>query len=105
MNTLIGTLQDITDKHAPIKRISNTKKKTTKKPWITKGILISIKKKQKLFKTNFLRNKYQNIKQYKIYNNKLNKIKETAQKQYFISQFNMYKGNIKTTWKLIGMFS
>ena len=103
MNKLIGTLQDITDKHAPIKKISNTKKRQLKKPWITKGILISIKKKQKLFKTHFLSKEAQKIKQYKIYNNKLTKIKETAKKEYFISQFNMYKGNIKTTWKLIGM--
>ena len=39
------TFNSLLQKHAPIKKLSNKDKKTMKKPWITKGILKSIEKK------------------------------------------------------------
>ena len=57
----------------------------------------------KLFKSHFLSKDPDKIKQYKIYNNKLNKLKEQAKKNYFTAQFNLNKHNIKATWGLIGM--
>ena len=66
-------------------------------------LLVSIKKRHELFKSHFLCKDPDKIKQYKIYNNKLNKIKEQAKKNYFMAQFNLNKHNIKATWELIGM--
>ena len=43
------------------------------------------------------------IKEYKIYNQKLNKLISQAKKNYFDLQFSLNKGNMKTTWKLIDM--
>ena len=43
------------------------------------------------------------VRQYNIYNNKLNKVKFIAKKNYFEQQFAINKNNIKTTWELIGM--
>jgi hypothetical protein len=45
MNNIIDILQDITDKHALVCRLSK-KRKRKNKPWITNAILISIKHKQ-----------------------------------------------------------
>ena len=73
-----------------------------KKPWISNCILVSIERKQKMFKTHYLSHDPDKIKDYKIYSNKLNKIKQIARKKYLESQFEMDKGNIKMTWKLIG---
>ena len=101
MSSVINTLQHITDKHAPIKKASNSKMKQLKKPWISSSILISIKKRHKLFKSHFLSGDPEKIKQYKIYNNKLNKVKATAKKNYFDSQLALNKNNFKITWKLI----
>ena len=56
MNNIIEVLQGITDKHAPIEKVTNAKKRQLKKPWISHGILKSIKTKQKMFKTHFLSN-------------------------------------------------
>ena len=67
MSSVINKLQHITDKHAPTKKASNSN-----------SILVSIKKRHKLFKSHFLSGDPEKIKQYKIYNNKLNKIKATA---------------------------
>ena len=45
--TTIGT-------HAPLKPLSRQQRKLSQKPWITKGILISIKKKRVMLKSHFL---------------------------------------------------
>ena len=103
MNNIVNALTKITDKHAPIKKTSKSQQRLLAKPWISNCLLVSIKKRQKLFKSHFLSNDPDKIKQYKIYNNKLNKIKELAKKSYFADQFNIYKYNIKATWGLIGM--
>ena len=52
----ISTLQLIVHKHAPRKQISQSKQKQFSKPWITNGILKSIKTKQSMYRTHFLSN-------------------------------------------------
>ena len=44
------TFNNLLQKHAPIKRFSNKDKKTMKKPWITKGILKSIERKNRIYR-------------------------------------------------------
>ena len=100
---VINILQKITEKHAPIKKTPQSKRRQLKKPWITAGILKSIKTKHKLFNSSFLSKDPDKVKTYKKFNNKLNKIKETAKKNYFKQQFEMNKSNLSATWKLIGM--
>ena len=41
-------------RHAPLRKLTRRQKRLNKKPWITNRILISIKKKQKLYRTHFL---------------------------------------------------
>ena len=53
LEQFISLFKSVVDNHDPIKRASRKKHKLLKKPWITKGILISIKNKQKMY-TNFL---------------------------------------------------
>lgn len=52
----ISTLQLIVDKYAPRKQISQSKQKQFSKPWITNGVLKSIKNKQSIYRTHFLSN-------------------------------------------------
>ena len=103
MNRVTQILQQISDKHAPVRRASKQRRKQLNKPWISNAILISIKKKQKRFMTHFLSNNQEKVRKYKVYNNKLNKIKELAKKTYLRTHFDLHKNNLKTTWKLIGM--
>ena len=44
------TFNNLLQKHAPIKKLSNKDKKTMKKTWITKGILKSIEKKNRIYR-------------------------------------------------------
>ena len=51
---VIQTIPVVFDKHAPNKIISNSMRKKLMRPWITTGILKSIKTKQRMYKTHFL---------------------------------------------------
>ena len=102
MNNIVDTLQRLTDKHEPVKKASNSMRRKLQKPWITRGMLKSIRKRYKLYISHFLSADSKKVKQYKTYSNKLNKIINIAKKQYYEAQFALYKANIKMTWKLIG---
>ena len=70
-NRLIKTISDVIETRAPLQTASRRQKRLQKRPWITKGILISIKNKQKLYKTYFLGGSNFEKFYYKIYANKL----------------------------------
>ena len=62
------------DTHAPLKKLSRKQKRLRSKPWITKGLLISIKKKQKLHKTHNIFDSINEKLYYKKYSNLLTKV-------------------------------
>ena len=66
------------DRHAPLILASRRKRKLIKKPWITKGIYTSIRRKQKLYVSHFLNGSEVHKRFYKTYANKLTKIKTLA---------------------------
>ena len=47
---LISAISAVIDKHAPLQKTSRWQKRIQRNPWLTKGILTSIKKKQKLYR-------------------------------------------------------
>ena len=99
---IINVIQDLVNKHVPLKQASLSKKKQLIKPWITDGILKSIKTKQKMYRTHFHSNNIEKVNQYKRYSNKLNKVKLESKNYYYNTQFAKCKNNMKATWKLIG---
>ena len=71
------------------------------KPWITKSLLCSIRKKHKLYK-KYLSTKSQPSKELYIkYKNKLTKILRAAEKKYYYDKFASVKENIRGTWREI----
>ena len=48
--TFLHFINKTLDKHAPIKTVKKRENKTISKPWITRGIKTSIKKRDKLYK-------------------------------------------------------
>ena len=78
--------------------------KVPRMPWITKSILRSITKKNKLYyqykrrSSDFLWRKYSN------YRNTLTSVLRVAKKKYYSAQFQMTFNNIKNTWKVIRSF-
>ena len=75
---MLNTIKTLVNNHAPLKQVSRSKRKQFTKPWITNGILKSIKTKQKMYHTHFHSNNINKVIQYKKYSNKLNKIKQKS---------------------------
>ena len=56
VSSLIAIFKDILDRHAPLRPMSKKEQRLSNKPWITPGILNSIKTKNKLFQNYFKSN-------------------------------------------------
>ena len=71
-------------------------------PWVSPGILISIKKCKKYYKTH-LRNRTckKTYQRYTANNNQLKKTKRAAKKLFYEEQCNEHKGNTKRLWNTI----
>ena len=81
MSNILNNLRIVTDRHAPVRKASRQKKKKLEKPWVSKAILLSIKRKHKLlFKTHFWSNDPRKQREYKTYSTRLSKIIKAARK-------------------------
>ena len=87
--------------HAPLKQMSKTKSNQKFKPWLTKGIIKSIKTKNKLYAKCYKQNNSNSISKYKHYSNKLTTIKRLAKEQYYTSLLLGHKSNISKQWAVI----
>jgi hypothetical protein len=89
----------IINKHAPIEFLTRKQAELEFKPWITKGLLTSIRKKGKLFKIfkNTLHTADYN--KYKFYRDTINSLLRKSKKQYHKNYFLQHANNIKKTWK------
>ena len=71
------------------------------KPWLSNGLLNSIKKKNKLYK-KFLQNPTpQSVTFYKTYKNKLNHSLRISKRLYYEKKLENCKSNNRATWKLL----
>ena len=78
----------LVNKHAPMKKISNRKAKQFSKPWITKGLLKSIRVKNKLYVSG-------DTAKYKMYRNKICTLTRISKQQYYTKFFNDNLTNMK----------
>ena len=95
--------QRICDKHAPILTQTATKRRNSaKKPWITTGILKSIRRKQKLY-SKFKSSNFdpQVGVKYKKYRNTLTLVLKNAKRRYFSNIFEECKDDTRKTWQTI----
>ena len=79
----VNIFTQVTNLHAPITKFSRRQLKLKSKPWITKGVFTSIRKKQKLYKSHFLSGISSSITYYKKYSNLLTKLKNVAKRLYY----------------------
>ena len=86
MEDFIHKFTTVLNKHALLRKPTRKEKRLAAKPWITKGILTSIKIKNKMYKELLTNNMTQQKTIFKIYRNKLTHIKEQAKKLYLINK-------------------
>ena len=75
--------------------------KTKKNPWITNGLLNSIKTKNKLFKFKTQYPIQSNIIKYNSFRNKLNSLIRTTKARYFKTKIPQNKNSSKDIWNLV----
>ena len=78
-----------------------TKSLSLLSPWMTKGLLKSSKKKQKLYEKVLKRRTYTNEKKYKNYKKLFECVKYRSKKLYYSTRLDTYVGNAKKTWDII----
>ena len=100
-NLFSQTIMNTIDKHAPLKRISRKQKKLFSKPWITKSILVSIRKKRLMIKSHFLEGVAVKKSFFKKYTNKLTKLKALSKKSYYSKELKNNQNHPRKTWDVI----
>lgn len=100
-DTFYSLITKTIDKHAPLKKLSRKKLRLQNNPWISKGLLISIKRKQKMHKTHYVNGTTVEQYFYKMYSNTLTKVKDLAKKNYYHNQLQISANNSKKTWKIL----
>ena len=90
---IYNKLNKLVKKHAPLKPLSKRKFKQSLKPWITKGLLKSIKIKNKnaLFASG-------DIDKYKFYRNKITTLIRQSKKLYYHTYFTKHINDMNKTW-------
>ena len=89
------------NKNCPLRRV-NRKTNLSKSPWITNGILNSIKHTSKLFRIYRLTNSETSGRNYRSYRNVLTKTIRSAKKSFYTNFFNQNKMNSRKIWRKIG---
>ena len=98
-NLFINTFNRHFNKLVPL--VKSSYKKSGNRPWITRGILLSIKRRNILYKKSVQKPSQHNKEKYKKYRNKLTSIIRSSRSLYYSKQFENVKGNMSSTWRII----
>ena len=95
-------LQTNCDHFLPIKQSRIKASQLRKEPWVTNGLLKSIKREKTLYKHSISPNASEKSKnKYREYNLILRKVKRQAKKSHYIDNCVKFKDNTKQLWKVI----
>ena len=97
----VALVHSCISKHAPLVPASRKKRKLLQKPLLTKGILVSIRHKQKLYTSHYLPGSELQKRFYKTYANKLTKIKRLSKKLEFRTQIINSRHDSKKFWSIM----
>ena len=84
-----------------MRKLTRKQQKLINKPWISRGILKSIKTKQKMYLSHFVKGNLEQKQLYKKYANKLTKVKFAAKKLYYQDKLESFKNNTSEVWRII----
>ena len=78
----------VLNKYAPLQKLCRKQKQLNGKPWLSKGILLSIKTKHKLLQNMIKTKMEKHKKQYKKYRNKLTHYRTGQKKNTLLTKLN-----------------
>ena len=96
----LKTFSSMYEIYFPISKIK-IKSKNLLSPWITKGLLKSSKRKQRLYDRFLKHRTYRNETQYKNYKNLFESLKLKSKNNYYSNLIIKYKNDIKKTWQVM----
>ena len=97
----LNTTKKVINTHAPLMQCTRRQKRLQRKSRISKGLYVSLRKKQKLYKTHYLCGSNNQKACYKRYANLLTKLKTAAKKLYFENQLKFVTNNPKEPWNIL----
>lgn len=89
------------DSAFPLKQIKPNRKYIKHEPWMTEGLLKSMRTKCKLFGKKLKQPTLLNISNYKIYLNLYNKLKRIMKVNFYKNEIDIKKHDIKATWQIL----
>ena len=98
-DNFIKKFSEIHNSCFPLKKVKSKNKRI--KPWISKGMLISIKRKNLLYKSYIRSPNITNKTKFTIYRNKLNHLLRLSKKQYINIKIQDSENKMKETWKIL----
>ena len=99
MEYIVKTYQELLDKYMPIKKLSRKEKSFHQKPWLTKGIQISIKTRNNLKRWSLELKTEETERAYKKYKNLLNRVKKQSFNNYFGQNITKNKNDKRKVWR------
>ena len=100
-NGFINEYSRIFETCFPLKVIKGKQMYKYRSPWLTPGLLKSIRKKNRLYKNLIKSPNISRELQYKAYKNKLNHLIRIAKRTYYDNKFESAKKDLRLTWKLL----
>ena len=94
-NFFYETINNAAETSFPEKNVYSRSKKMSHEPWITPGLLISQRQKQKLFSLKLRKPTDTNKQKFRNYNNMYNKLRRKARKDHYNERFLEFSSNIK----------
>lgn len=98
---IVESYQKLIDKFMPLKKLTKKQLCFYHKPWISKGLRKSIKRKHTLFRKSVKLGTSVAIAKYKQYSNMLTKLKTVAYKNFYSNKFNDVSADKGKTWRVI----
>ena len=104
LSSLLGKLNEILDKHMPLKKVNKSELKRIVKPWVTDEIIRKIKLKSKTYekyvKCKKIQGNLRNIlfTEYKSLKNEINSLLRESKKEFYNRYFTRNKKDLRKTW-------
>ncbi len=100
-NLFIDKYKTAFDIAFPLTQIKPCKRFVKREPWVSEGLLTSMRNKTKLFRKKLKQPSEHNIIKYKTFINQYNKLKRIMKTNYYRNMIEMNKHDMKKTWQIL----
>ena len=98
---MVNAFDTLKDKYMPAKKMPAKQENSNIKPWITKGLKISIKKKNILFQISKQISDQEFTNEYKLYRNLITLLKKKSHDNHYREKLHHCGKNKSKTWQIV----